>query len=137
MASEQPRSQRQLIEDTAVRVEQIADVASDLRADLERRLRQAEVTAEATALARCIEALQALSDLERRSSASYADVGYTRTLVSGSFASVQWGPGERILRFLADRFGVNLFEIHDVQCTRRHVEDVSADELLAALRTAR
>lgn len=140
MASEKPRTQRQLVEDTAAQVEQISDAVSDMHSALKvwEGQKRAPSYGEADALAECIAALTKLTDAERQDSLAWPSG--TSMSVNAAYTDhflASWGPGERILRFLADRFGINLIEVHDQPCQRRHVDEVSADELLAALRTAR
>lgn len=88
---------------------------------------------EADALARCISALQALKDTESRASRnSYVD---TYAVMSSEYRS-SWGPGDRILRFLADRFGVSLIEVQRPDCSRQHLDQISPDQILNALNVA-
>lgn len=124
-----PKTQRQVLDSLSDRLDVLVQ-------DVERRnVPRAEASrppiTEAQALARCIDALHELREVERnRRSTSYSSGDYASTPL---YSNGGWGADDRILRFLAARFGVSLIEIREVECRRPHADNIDAGAVLDAI----
>lgn len=85
---------------------------------------------EATALAQCIRAIDAMQNTSRSSSS--ANVGYASYGYSGDYPRQQ-STVERLLRSLAAKYDVPLVEVRTEPCSRRHLDEISPDRIMQAL----
>jgi hypothetical protein len=105
-------------------VQRTFDAIDQIKSGLESR-DQAKASAakpeytESDALKRCVIALAAIPG---NSSSSY------------SYKSEHAESVRRVLRYLADRFGVSLVEMREQPCARLHLEEASQQALIDALR---
>lgn len=77
---------------------------------------------EATALAACVRALDALKD-SHRNSVSGARSNYTTFGID--LSPRRHTDIERVLRLLADRYDIPLVEVETRECTRPHVDELN------------
>lgn len=120
MSSEKTRAELQA---------EIEDLRERLSTSRAKEAPTLDVVPEATALASCIRAIDKLENTRGNSSSlSYGYGGGRRDQTAT----------ERVLRSLAGKYQIELFhtEIREQSCSRRHLDEISPDQVMYALRSA-